>query len=82
MKHFLIVYSRARGETLEVREFDGDRAPALRARFERELSERGNPDIEVVLLSADSRDTLERTHGRFFKTSEQLAQQLRSFVPA
>lgn len=74
MKTFLVVYSRSRGKLLEIREYDeSERERALSDRFERELRESGDPDIEVVLLGASSREALERTHSRYFRTPGEIA---------
>ena len=73
MSNFLIVYNRRSGEQ-SVREFAaGQEREAIRARFLVERNHRGDSDIEVVVLSADSLETLERTHGRYFKNVHQLA---------
>jgi hypothetical protein len=40
------------------------REQALEERFARELEERGRPEMEVVLLGAESRAALEKTHSR------------------
>ena len=69
MKSFLLVYDRAAGTLLECQEFDADqRDEALRQRFEREVRYRTDQNIEVVVLGAESKDVLERTHGRYFNT--------------
>lgn len=67
---FLIVYERASGR-VEVRDFGMDRESALKARFEAEVL--AGPDTEVVVLGATSRETLERTHARYFRTVGELA---------
>jgi hypothetical protein len=74
MPHFLIVYDRSAGKRLQLREFsDGERDEASCARFAMEDQQRSNPDVEVVLLSSTSRQAIERTHARYFKTLEELA---------
>ncbi len=75
MKYFLIVYNRHEGRLLELQEYGSDkREQALKERFSRELDERTHPEIEVVLLGADSREALEKTHSRYFKTLDQIAE--------
>jgi spore cortex formation protein SpoVR/YcgB (stage V sporulation) len=72
MLNFLVVYNRRTGE-VSIQEFSADQdREAIRARFEAEAQHRGEPDIEVVVLNADSEDTLRRTHGRYFYTAAQL----------
>lgn len=67
MKYFLLAYDRPRGEILSEDEFatwqDG-----MAARFAAERAYVDRPDIEVVLLGAESRDALRKTHRRYFET--------------
>jgi len=54
---------------------------AMRRRFELErLPEYA--DMEVVVLSAKSEDTLRETHGRYFLTDAELVQRLRNSIDA
>jgi hypothetical protein len=71
MSYFLLIYDRATGD-LKVQEFGGSREDALRARFAEESSGLSS-ETEVVVLSADSRDDLERTHSRYFHGVAELA---------
>ena len=67
MKSFLIVYDRKARRIMELREYEpADSSRALSDLFARELEERLAPDLEVVLLSAESLDALKYTHGRYF----------------
>lgn len=74
MSYFLLVYDRAQGRlTRDVEQFsETERQAALRKRFKLELDEREHPDVEVVLLGADSLDALKLTHARYFKTFGEL----------
>jgi hypothetical protein len=73
MTHFLIVYRRTSGSVLEMRQYDEPaRTAAMQARSEKELTYRSDGDVEVVLLTAESREALERTHSRYFRTGKQL----------
>src|SRR5687767_4569638 len=73
-KSFLLVYDRHAGELLECQEFSGtEREQALQEPFARERRYRTDPNIEVVVVTAASREVLEHTHGRYFKTIEELA---------
>ena len=73
MTHFLIVYRRSSGTVLERRDFtDAERDQALAMRSKRELEFRTDPDVEVIVLSAESFDALMRTHSRYFRTQRQL----------
>jgi hypothetical protein len=73
MKYFLLAYDRVRGEILVDREYTADaRDRALVARAE--LIERlTDPNVEVVLLGADSREDLRKTHGRYFMSLREAA---------
>jgi hypothetical protein len=69
MIHFLLVFDRREGRVLSIREFD-TRSAAMAGRFQAERLHRENPDIEVVVLGAQSVDALKRTHGRYFEDSQ------------
>jgi hypothetical protein len=72
--HFVLVYDRPNGAIVLERQFaDADVAEAMRVRFAEELKYKANPDIEVVLLGADSRETLLTTHARYFMTVGEIA---------
>lgn len=74
MNYFLLTYDRRRHKILAVAEFpleERDRALSERAALVRQHRE--NPDLEIVLLGANSFDDLKKTHSRYFKTVDQLA---------
>lgn len=72
MNHFLLVFDRARGCLLSQTTYEDHRV-ALMARFEAERLHDDNPDVEVVVLAAESVEDLHRTHGRYFFTISELA---------
>jgi hypothetical protein len=72
---YLIVFDRAHGRISHFEEFD-DRATALHARFAAERRHMGDPNVEVVVLGADSVADLHRTHARYFKTLGELAEEM------
>ncbi|MCU1588796.1 MAG: hypothetical protein JWP11_52 [Frankiales bacterium] len=72
VRHFLIVFDRAGGRVLREREFE-DHRTALVERFKAEKLHRANAEIEVVVLTAESKDALRRTHARYFKTLRDIA---------
>ena len=76
VKYFLLVYRRSTATLVEIRDLGKDGAKALAERFAIEKRERRDPDIEVVILSARSEDSLKNTHSRYFKTISQLARDL------
>jgi hypothetical protein len=77
VNHYLVVFDRSSGEVLRRQRF-GDPGEALRARFAEERKRRGEADIEIVVLGAESWDSLRRTHGRYFKDFDELAAEARA----
>ena len=73
MKYFLVVYRRSTAYLLDCQDLGEDPKGATAKRLERELRERADPDVEVVVLSAPSKEALVETHSRYFKTASQLA---------
>ena len=73
MKHFLVIYNRPEGRVVRSRAYRS--APeALRARFTAEREFQGQRDIEVVVLGGESWPAVRRTHSRYFKRVQELAQ--------
>ena len=65
IKHFLVIYDIDAGKA-EVREFGTDYDKALQAYDDCEQQTRNSPSLEVVLLSAENRETIMRTHSSYF----------------
>lgn len=63
--HFLLVFDHAQQQLVDRREFD-DAAEAAAAYTELEHQHRGDPNLEIVLVGADSIKTIEKTHGNYF----------------
>jgi hypothetical protein len=63
--YFLIVY-RLDERTAEVEDFGADEAAAATAYSEREHEHGDAMDVEVVLLGADSLETVRKTHSHYF----------------
>jgi hypothetical protein len=81
MRQFLLVYRRSSGTLLTIEDLGPvEPAAAMQKRFAVERGYRRDPDVEVVLLSAASRDALLRTHSRYFRTSGELAFELAKAV--
>jgi hypothetical protein len=78
-KHFLLVYERPKAKLMSMVEFSNADA-ALDARFAAERVHRGNLDIEVVVLSAQSEEVLRQTHARYFYSTGQLMENLLRLV--
>jgi hypothetical protein len=72
--HFLLVYDQVRGRVLLLEEYaDADRAAALDKRFALEREHADDPNLEVIVLSAPDRASLDATHARYFKDVQELA---------
>jgi hypothetical protein len=69
IQHFLIVYDIPTGKA-QVRNFgtDYDAAQAAYAEIEGEMRDRA--DLDIVLVGADSLETVKRTHSSYFQTEE------------
>ena len=75
LQHFLILYSLRGGALVHLEEFgtDVDRATTAYAELEREYRDRSDhDDFEIVLVGADSIDTVHRTHSRYFEEDRDL----------
>jgi hypothetical protein len=72
IRHFLVVYDVVR-ELAKVEDFGEDYEAALKAYGEREQDHRFDPAYEVVLLGADSLDTIKKTHSSYFVQPEEHA---------
>ncbi|MCA1703465.1 MAG: hypothetical protein LC808_09485 [Actinobacteria bacterium] len=71
MKHLVLVYNRRTGELIVDEEYD-DGNTALDRRFELEPMY-PEDEVEVVVLSAPSREQVMKTHRRYFSTLGELA---------
>jgi hypothetical protein len=66
IKHFLVTRD-VRREHTDVQEFGTDYDAAQAAYREAEWKTRDRADIDVVLLSADSLETIKSTHSSYFE---------------
>lgn len=65
LQHFLLVYDLTVHRLIEQQEFDdGDEAAAAYSALEGEY--KGRDDLEIVLVGADSIETIKRTHAHYF----------------
>lgn len=70
MMHVLLVYSHERQELVSQEVFhDSKMATTAYAEAEEKYRDEGDA-YEVVLVGADSIDTIERTHGHYFRLDE------------
>jgi hypothetical protein len=78
IKHFLVIYDPAGGKT-EVQRFgvDYDAAQAAYAAAERTNGVEGK--LDIVLLSADSLETIKQTHSSYFSDG---ASRLEELLPS
>jgi hypothetical protein len=65
IKHFLVSYDLATGKT-KVESFGTDYDAAQAAYAEAEQANGFDTDLDIVLLSADSLETIKRTHSSYF----------------
>lgn len=73
INHFLIVYNLRTGELVDLKKFgpDVEQATDAYAESEKELRSRDDrEDFEIVLVGADSEETLHVTHSRYFTRRE------------
>ena len=68
IRHFLVIYDVAAGKAV-VEEYD-DYDDALAAYESIEKKNFGRDDLDIVLLGADSRATIEKTHSSYFQTTD------------
>lgn len=65
MRYFPLEYSRSHRRLQNIQQFTS-RDDAGRAYAAAESAARGHDDLEVVLIGADSLDTIKQTHGQYF----------------
>ena len=70
IQHFLVIYDIP-GREAHVNHYQDDYDAAIDAYAKAEQLYRGRDDVEVVLLSADSIETIKKTHSSYFSTREQ-----------
>jgi hypothetical protein len=69
IRHYLIVYDIPTSKA-KVRDFGTDYDAALTAYGEIEGEMRDREDLDIVLVGADSLETVKRTHSSYFDTEE------------
>lgn len=73
MKYFLIVYNTERAELMDFKVFSSEEAAqALAERFRREMQNAAESAVEVVLLRAESENSIRESHGRYFTSLSDL----------
>lgn len=75
IQHFLVIYD-VRAAKVSVKPYGTDYDAAIKAYADAEDAARDRGDLDIVLLSADSLETIKRTHSSYFdvggKTFESL----------
>ena len=69
IRHYLIVYDIPTSKA-KVRDFGIDYDAAMAAYSEIEGEMRDRDDLDIVLVGADSLETVKRTHSSYFDTEE------------
>ena len=64
--HFLLVYDHQQQRLVDQRRFANGPAAAS-AYAELEAAHRDSPNLEIVLVGADSIETIMKTHGHYFR---------------
>jgi hypothetical protein len=80
LHHFVIVFDGTAGRVLETRAFDdSDVAAALDVYRDTEARYQDTAGVQVVLISADSLETVQRTHRNYWEACDfrELAMELR-----
>ncbi|HET6998427.1 MAG TPA: hypothetical protein VFI03_07530 [Solirubrobacterales bacterium] len=75
IQHFLVIFDPASGKS-DVQSFGTDYQAAQAAYAEAEQANGIGTKLDIVLLSADSLETIEQTHSSYFNGGSQLAQLL------
>jgi hypothetical protein len=78
IKHFLVSYDLATGKT-KVEPFGTDYDAAQAAYAEAEQANGFDADFDIVLLSADSLETIKKTHSSYFSNG---ANRLEELLPS
>jgi hypothetical protein len=69
IKHFLVIYDPTTDQ-VDVRSFGTDYDAAQAAYAEAEHASGVNARLDIVLLSADSLDTIKQTHSSYFASGK------------
>ncbi len=75
IKHFLVSYDLATGKT-QVESFGTDYDVAQAAYAEAEQANADDERLDIVLLSADSLETIKQTHSSYFNDSSRPLEEL------
>jgi len=73
VSHFIVIFDRSRRADAEVLPID-DAREAVSRLFEVESTLRGDETRGVVMLVADSEDTIRATHSHYFNSFDELVE--------
>jgi hypothetical protein len=67
VRHFLLIYNHLDRKLVSQSEFDSDNSEAATTAYQNaEREYQDVSDVEIVLVGADSIETIVRTHGHYF----------------
>jgi hypothetical protein len=69
LTHFLLIYDHDKQKLIDALDLGTSGEAAGRTYAEYEQKHRDDKGIEIVLVGADSLDTIRRTHGHYFSES-------------
>lgn len=79
MQHFLLIYDHKSEEMQDQHVFADKECDDAVAAYQAAEDQYGtDPNIEIVLIGADSLATVARTHGHYFRSEDRLAR----FMPS
>ena len=71
LHHFLLLYDVAAQQLLDAQDFGENAEAAADAYAAAEREHRDGQNIEIVLIGADSLDTIRQTHSHYFDGAEE-----------
>lgn len=79
-EHFLLIYSNLERRLVSTRQFAGADVDEASAAYTAAEETHPGPDYEVVLISANSLDTIKRTHRHYFTDPDAPLTELLSYA--
>lgn len=79
-EHFLLVYSNLERRLVAIHRFPGAAVDEASAAYTAAEREHPGPQYEVVLISANTLDTIKRTHGHYFTDPDAPLAELLSYA--
>ena len=83
IQHFLLIYDRRKDQLMSHESFGEDADAAMTAYRAAEIEYRDRPEMDIVLIGSDARETVKITHSTYFTGAAARAlQQIRELQPA